>query len=374
MITPADCKRTVFVYWSRRGGLSWAALELAELLTKRPELNAQLCVSDHNELANEFSRFAPQVKFFKTFSGWLGAFAGLPRLLAQARHFAAEWKADNVCSVVVLMPHVWTPILGYFVRKAGIRYAVIVHDADPHIGDISAMLNSWIHSDVRRADLVYTLSQSVAGKLAAQWRVPANRIITLFHPLITYSGPQPARPHSPLRALFLGRILAYKGLQLLVGAVEKLRAEGTPVELGVVGEGKLGDLRQRLDTLGAELVNGWIEHARIAEIQSRYDLIVLPYIEASQSGVIMNAFGAGMPAIVTPVGGLAEQVEDHVTGLVAESPSTDAIANCIRELARDNTLYKKLASNIAERRHNFSVETFAERILAALEVKSQNNL
>ena len=58
---------------------------------------------------------------------------------------------------------------------------------------------------------------------------------------MTYSSVAPERPHVPLRVLFLGRIMAYKGLPLLIEAVEKLRTEGMPVSLGVAGEGDIAD-------------------------------------------------------------------------------------------------------------------------------------
>ena len=130
----------------------------------------------------------------------------------------------------------------------------------------------------------------------------------------------------------------------------------------------------RLSAFGAEVVNEWLTHAQIDKIQSRYDVIVLPYIEASQSGVVMSAFGAGIPVIVTPVGGLSEQVEDGVTGLVAQAPSGDAIADCIRWMANDRALYSKLIVNIGNHRQDFSVTAFAEKLLSASAMSGPRHL
>ena len=80
----------------------------------------------------------------------------------------------------------------------------------------------------------------------------------------------------------------------------------------------------------------------------------------------MSASGAGIPVIVTPVGGLSEQVEDGVTGLVAQAPSGDAIADCMRWMANDRALYSKLIVNIGNHRQDFSVTAFAEKLLSAL--------
>lgn len=367
-MAPADPNgRTVFVHWSRRGGgFIQAMFELAKLLPERPDLGISLNISNHNELVTDFAKLTPQVQLFDTFSSGRGALTGLPNFIARARRLVAGWKADGVRNVVVLMPHVWTPILGYFVRRAGLKYAVVVHDADPHPGDTTALLNRWLYSDIARTDVLFALSRSVAEKLRERWTIPAGRIVTLFHPVVTYSSTAPERPHAPLRVLFIGRIMAYKGLPLLIEAVEKLRTEGTPVSLGVAGEGGIAALRSRLAALNAEVVNEWLTHAQIDEVQSRYDVIVLPYVEASQSGVVMSAFGAGIPVIVTPVGGLSEQVDNGVTGLVAQSPSADAVADCIRRMASDRALYATLIANIGTRRQDFTVTAFAEKVLAAL--------
>lgn len=364
----AERKNTVLVYWGRRG-FSQATLDIAKILSQRADLNASLSISEYNELVAEFLALRSHVKTFKTFARGLGALIELPRFVMDAQRLVAEWKAAGVGNVIILMPHVWTPILGYFVRNAGLRYGVVIHDADPHIGDPTAMLNFWIHHDVKRANVIYTLSHVVARKLAMNWNVPADRITTLFLPLLSYSGPQrSAQAHSPLRVLFLGRIMAYKGLPLLVAAIEQLRDEGNLVEVGVAGEGNLDDLSPRLKSLNAEIFNYWLDYKEICEIQSRYDVVAAPYIEASQSGVVMAAFGAGMPVIVTPVGGLVEQVEDGRTGLIAKDVSAGAIANCLRRLYFDPELYRVLVSNIEEQRNRYSVDTFVSLMLASPQV------
>jgi len=363
---PSEPKRTVVVFWSRRGGaLSPTILELAELQARRPDLNVIVNVSDRNDLAADLAKLTPHVEMFETFSSALGALTGLPRLFGRLRRLVAGWKKNNVSTVIVFLPHVWTPILGYYVRKAGMRYAMVIHDADPHLGDPTAYLNSWIHCDVKHADIVYSMSQSVAEKLAQQWRIPASRIVKLFLPRFTNPTPRPPRPHTPLRVLFLGRILAYKGLPLLIEAVEKLRADGVAVALGIAGEGDIAELRPRLATLGAEVVNTWMTNSQVNDILSRYDIVVLPYIEASQSGVVTSAFSTGLPVVVTPVGGLPEQVEDGVTGLITTAPTADAIADCLRKFS-DPALYKKMVPNIDRRQQDFSVEAFAEGALAPL--------
>ena len=89
------------------------------------------------------------------------------------------------------------------------------------------------------------------------------------------------------------------------------------IDLGVAGSGDIADVRMRLVALGAEVINRWLDDEEIAPLLARYDAMALPYIEASQSGVAAAAFASCMPVIAMPCGGLAEQVVENKTGVIA---------------------------------------------------------
>ena len=103
-----------------------------------------------------------------------------------------------------------------------------------------------------------------------------------------------------------------------------------------VGKRYLEDI---LETMGAYVDNRWLREVDIAPALAKLDLLVLPYIVASQSGVIAAACGAALPVVVTPVGGLVEQVRDGESGIVAEAVAADAVAAAIARLATDAALY-----------------------------------
>ena len=125
---------------------------------------------------------------------------------------------------------------------------------------------------------------------------------------------------SVCRLSFLGRILSYKGLDILCEAFRKLRADGLPVELEIAGEGKLPNSAVRLiGTPGVVIRNEFIPEERDCCVLSRATVLVAPYVEASQSGVIPLAFAHGVPVVCNSVGGLVEQVIDGTNGLVTES-------------------------------------------------------
>jgi glycosyltransferase involved in cell wall biosynthesis len=158
-------------------------------------------------------------------------------------------------------------------------------------------------------------------------------------------------------------MLPYKGLPIFVSAVEKIRAKGIPIEIGVFGEGHLGRERRRLEALGATIVNQWIAESEIDEIFARYDALVLSHIEASQSGVASVALGSGVPVVTTPVGGLTEQVIHEVNGLVADSVTADALAAQIFRLATQAGLYDRLSNMISQGLPQQSMRAFLKRLL-----------
>jgi glycosyltransferase involved in cell wall biosynthesis len=357
-------ERVLFVYWGRRGSLSWLALELTKWLASRPDIAAKISISRSNELWPKFTRFADHVFEVETFGAALGAVTHLPRFILQARHLVRTLKAERYRAVIVLLPHVWTPLFGRMVRRAGIRYLVVAHDADPHPGDRTARVHRWLMQDVRHADKVVVLSQAVRNRLIEARRIEPQKIATLFHP-IYMSSPVAAQahPHRPFRFIFFGRIAAYKGLDLLLDACERLRRDGAQFSLSVVGEGPLGNYAARLGALAATVINRWIPHADVPAVLADCDAVVLPYAEASQSGVAALAMGQAIPAIVTPVGGLAEQVEHGKTGLVTQSVSAEALREAMRSLIDDKALYDSIRENLQRVRGERSMYRFAAGLM-----------
>jgi glycosyltransferase involved in cell wall biosynthesis len=85
----------------------------------------------------------------------------------------------------------------------------------------------------------------------------------------------------------------------------------------------------------------WVENAEIAEVIQSYDVCLLPYVEASQSGVVAIAVGYGVPCVASPVGGLREQLETFKCGIVAESTHPRDLLRAIEELVGDRGRYRQ---------------------------------
>lgn len=365
--SPADDKgdagrlRVMFCYLGRRGAMPRFALEAIRAARTLTDIEASLCVSRQNENFAAFAEFGEDVVPVDTFKSGSGAILAAWRIPLLRRSLATEIGKRRVRAVIDLMPHVWSPAIIAAIRGAGARYATIAHDSNAHPGDPTAFVNPVLNMAVAQAERVIALSGTVAAQLRAGGRFRSDRIATLFHPILSYGPPElrpPRRTEAPLRLLFLGRIMPYKGLGLFVDALEALRRGGVPVLAGVFGEGSLGAEAVRLKALGAEVENRWLSEREIASILARHDAMVVSHLEASQSGVVATAFGAGLPVIATPVGALPEQVEHGVTGLVAEAVSAEALAAAIRQLALDCRLHGALCEGVTARRDLLSMQRF----------------
>jgi glycosyltransferase involved in cell wall biosynthesis len=371
-MTPA---RVMFTYWGRRGALSQFTWEVGRAALADPTLTATISVSSANEMADRFRSFGDALFPVETFATDAGALA-LWRIPALRRQLRERIARDRVEAVIELLPHVWSPFVMTAIKGTGARYATIVHDADAHPGDRTGKAKALLDGALRHADTVVTLGGAVAARLRAQTGVPPERLVTLFHPDLTYGSFRTMAaplPGEPLRLLFLGRIMPYKGLPLFVAMLEQLEAEGVKIAPGVFGEGPLGDCEPRLRRLGAEIANRWLSEAEIAETLPQYHALVLSHVEASQSGVAAAAFGAGLPVVATPVGGLVEQVREGKTGVTAAAVEPVALAAAVKRLLLDPKLYEATTSALAQRREQRSMKRFVTAIVAASLGKRQDS-
>ena len=91
------------------------------------------------------------------------------------------------------------------------------------------------------------------------------------------------------------------------------------------------------------------------------DVVVLPYVSATQSGIVQVAYGFEKPVIVTNVGGLPEVVSNNRTGYVVESKNVEQLADAvIRFFAEDKGA--EFSQNVKEEARRFSWDRMTETV------------
>jgi glycosyltransferase involved in cell wall biosynthesis len=170
-------------------------------------------------------------------------------------------------------------------------------------------------------------------------------------------GPAGARerlgldPDAPV-VLFFGFVRAYKGLLDLVEAMPAALARVPELHLLVVGEfwedREPYDEAVRRNGLGGKvtIVDRYVPNEEVAGYFDSADLVVLPYVTATGSGIVQMAYAFGKPVLTTLVGSLPEVVEDGTTGFLVEPGDPSAIAAAIAEFFESGRA-DEFAANIA---------------------------
>ena len=176
--------------------------------------------------------------------------------------------------------------------------------------------------------------QSEAAKAAAMLQCPVH-VIPNGVPIDT----TPRRP--PGARLVIGtsaRINPTKRLDLLLDAIKSAHPSLPPYVLRVAGgvergsEDYAAELRRRAEGLPVEWLGGLED---VAEFLRGLDLFVLVAEPAGCPNASLEAMAAGLPVVATDVGGMAEQVESGVTGLLVGRADADELAAAVVEAARD---------------------------------------
>jgi glycosyltransferase involved in cell wall biosynthesis len=135
--------------------------------------------------------------------------------------------------------------------------------------------------------------------------------------------------------LFFGFVREYKGLHLLLDALPAIRKQHPSLRLLIVGE--FYDSRDSYDKKIQELKlqdcvsirDDYVPNEEVGKYFAAADCVVLPYRSATQSGIIQVAYALDLPVITTDVGGLAEVVEDNVTGYIVSPGKPEALADAV---------------------------------------------
>lgn len=167
--------------------------------------------------------------------------------------------------------------------------------------------------------------------------------------------------------LFFGFVREYKGLKYLLEAMPAIVEKMPDVQLWVVGD--FGSDREsyfeKIEELKIgkhiKVVEGYIADAEVEKYFAACDLVVLPYISATQSGIVQIAYGFEKPVLVTNVGGLPDVVTDGKTGYVVESESADAIAEKVVDFFEKERI-NDFIDGIREEESRFSWDTFVKRV------------
>jgi glycosyltransferase involved in cell wall biosynthesis len=200
-------------------------------------------------------------------------------------------------------------------------------------------------------DAVVVHSEHGAERLRSELGVPDERIRMIPHGAfvhfteLPYERPLPdalARVEAPV-VLCFGYMSHYKGVDVLLDALRDL--DGVEAWIAGVPRVDLDDLRARAARTAAtvRLMPTFVPDEELPALFRRADLVVLPYREIDQSGVLYTAMAFGRPMIVTRVGGLGEVADRHGAAIAVPPEDPDALAAAIARLVHDPAERERMA-------------------------------
>jgi glycosyltransferase involved in cell wall biosynthesis len=164
---------------------------------------------------------------------------------------------------------------------------------------------------------------------------PARRDPAFFEKFGAHNG--------EVRLLYVGRISREKDLDLLAAAYRRLRDEGLPVQLFIVGHGPYSEAFAK--SLPEAFFTGYLKGSELATAYASADLFVFPSTTDTFGNVILEAQACGLPVVVSDSGGPKELVEHEANGLITRSHDVEDFTRAIRALVNDSALRERMAKS-----------------------------
>ena len=248
-----------------------------------------------------------------------------------------ELKTISPDCIYSPMSDLWQNLIfSLFIPKGIIRVRTI-HDLVRHKGEDSLLLRVNHKFSFFFCEKIVVLSRKFVSDLNKKG-IDSNNIIVIPHPNLNYYVSNSFQCHNTFhnRIMFFGRIVKYKGLDILLSALKIVVKTIPSLKIVIAGAGDtspytslFNELRDNLELKLYEIPND-----EIASLFGHVDYLVLPYIEASQSGVIPLAYSFGKPVIASDVGAISEQVTLD-TGILVEPGNVEHLASAIIALTMD---------------------------------------
>jgi len=235
------------------------------------------------------------------------------------------------------------------------KYPIVttVHDPKLHLGE--ERLHAKFIAQVTRR---YTTQTIVHGEelkkiMIKEYRAEKETIHVIPHGDYSFYKKWEGKDIQEIgnTILFFGRIWPYKGLDYLIKAQPLITKEIPDAKIVIAGKGENFKKYERLMANKEAFIvyNSFIPNHMVAELFQKASVIVLPYVEATQSGVIPIAYAFKKPVVAANVGSIPEVVDDNKTGYLVPPKNPEKLAEAIIKLLQNKEERKKMGENAYEK-------------------------
>ncbi|WP_295772270.1 glycosyltransferase family 4 protein [uncultured Mucilaginibacter sp.] len=255
---------------------------------------------------------------------------------------------------------------GYTLRTVGLlpyllgikKVFLTIHDPIPHTGEgswkISVPNYMFFKLPLKRFFVFYSeFARQLFVKNYAG--VTGEKLLIAMKPYSYFKLPSATEVNTEY-ILFFGRISAYKGVDVLLQAMQQVFEEYKNEKLIIAGKSANGfviDDKHIGTNSNVEIINRYIDNDELVDLISRAKFIVCPYLDATQSGVLMTAFALNKTVIASDVGSFPEFITDNYNGLLVPPSNPALLATAIKRALKDD-YYKILQANLLHQNNQTS--------------------
>jgi glycosyltransferase involved in cell wall biosynthesis len=268
----------------------------------------------------------------------------------------------NYSSLYLPYLHFWSLPFILLFKCFGRKVVITLHDGVFHGKHGVPFIQNLTNACVAFSDVLVFLTQFVREATVNSLR-PHGKTVVIPHGLIVptdiKSGPRSFKEKPNL--LFFGRVLKSKGVEVLLEALSKLPPQSFS-KLAIVGKHYYDlTIPNGFDKQKLEIIDSFVSEDEIGHYFNNADILIIPYVEASQSGVISIGISAAIPMIVSSVGGLKEQLSEDESYFVKPGDCND-LTNALFKLCTDKFLYENFVSKLVQKRGALTWESIASEI------------
>ena len=331
----------LMVFWGKNGGLPKFTYEMADGFVRAGH-NVYTVLSEdiYNKKMWENN---PKIKNTFIYTGNTKRFlvASVKMLFSNRKKLLKSLRDINFDISICTMPYPWCRYISNILKVK--RKYIICHDPIAHSG-ASKFKSLLAEKATRGYDDCVIMTKSFIPVMEEKYNYRKRNIHYMRHGYYGYQLPLEYEDNKndddKVNFLFFGNIHHYKGVGILLKAYKIVSAKADNVTLTIAGKGDISEFSNELKGINVNLINRFIDDSEIAPLFSSPNrVLVLPYIDATQSGVTPIAMEYKVPVIASDTGGLKEQLFEGEIGTFFRPGDYQELAERMYEYVSNKTMF-----------------------------------
>ena len=257
--------------------------------------------------------------------------------------------------------HLWNLPFILLFRILGREVILTVHDGVLHKGENGFLIQQYSNLNIRLSSKLIFLTNYVKDNVEKKLKLIKPSIIVPHGLIETISlVDSPSKINRGKNILFIGRISPYKGVELLAEVIDDIRDK---IDKCIIAGKSIYELKIK-DTEKLNIQDKYLSDLEIGKLLNWADILVLPYLEATQSGVITLGICSELPMVCTNVGGFCEQLDQDECVWV--EPNKDSLKKGLVHLIEDQFQRDYLIKQMHKKKTSLSWDRISLQIFKFL--------